>query len=73
MTMIQNGHRWSMTIDGVFQGDCGVSGGRIAFRPLSPASVTKAHYAAVLNGRDVVLADVLPAGDGKSFTAQVLG
>lgn len=73
MTIIQNGHRWPLQIEGVFDGECGVGDGRIAFRPLAPGLVSKANYSALLNGRSVVLSDVRPAGDGRSYTAKVLG
>ena len=71
--IIQNGHRWPLSIAGVFEGECGVSDGRIAFRPLSPALVAKANYPGVLNGRSVVVTDIRPASDGHSFTTKVLG
>jgi len=71
--IIQNGHRWRLSIDGVFDGDCGVGDGRIAFRPISPALITKPNYSGVLNGRSVVVTDIRPASDGQSFSAKVLG
>lgn len=71
--IIQNGHRWPLSIDGVFEGECGVGDGRIAFRPVSPALIAKANYPGRLNGRSVVVTDIKPASDGRSFTAKVLG
>ena len=71
--IIDNGTQGHLTIVGVFVGTCGLSAGKVAFSP--PPGVKKLNpvYSAMLNGRSVVLRDVKPAGDGRSYTAQVLG
>lgn len=73
MTIVNNGDRRSLVIPGVFAGTCGISRGRLAFGPVPPAIELLRVYAATIDGRPVVLSNVQPAGDGRSYIAQVLG
>jgi hypothetical protein len=71
-TLIDNGRRAPLVIPGLFAGIAGMSRGQVAFAP-QPGVKPLATYAATLDGQPVVLTNVQPAGDGRSYTAQVLG
>jgi hypothetical protein len=73
MSVIDNGKRVTLNIPGVFAGIAGMSRSTVAFAPQGVAGKLKPIYAATLDEKPAVLTNVQPAGDGRSYTAQVLG
>jgi hypothetical protein len=73
MSVIDNGKRVLLVIPGVFAGIAGMSRQTIAFTPQPGVGKLKAVYAVTLDDQPAVLTNVQPAGDGRSYTAQVLG
>jgi hypothetical protein len=73
MSVIDNGKRVLLNIPGVFAGIAGMSRRRSHSRRRAGVGKLKAVYAATLDEKPAVLTNVQPAGDGRSYTAQVLG
>lgn len=70
---IENGTQGQLVIAGVFAGTCGLNAGKVAFSPAPGEKKLEPVCRATLNGKPVVLSDIRPAGDGRSYTAQVHG
>ena len=72
---IDNGTRRNLTIQGVFEGLCGVSRGLLAFTPNRVGKAPATARGGLLDGEPIMLRDVAQAEDGRSFTArfEVLG
>lgn len=70
MTIINNGERRSLVIEGVIDGVCGTNRGRLAFIPNRVGRKALQARGGLLDGQPIKLIDVALSDDGRSYTAR---
>ncbi|WP_294390430.1 hypothetical protein [uncultured Sphingomonas sp.] len=68
--IIDAGEQLPLHIHEVFEGVCGVARGMVAFTPNLTDRAPGRVHGALLNGRTVILHDIEPAGDDRSYIAR---